>query len=322
MVGTRFGGIAGLLAAAWVGLAAPRSAGAQIQFDFRSLDGGLRAPHTVGTGANRYLLVEVMVLDAAVAVQSVTFGGVALARLGSGTGSASVCRLELWGLVAPPSGTHTVAIELSGASVSLRGALSYTGVDQNDPVGPAFRSSGSGTAPALTLASAAGELVACGLCAGGAANITIVSDGPGQQPRGALYSSPYGAAQADKPGAPMVTLSWQISATGVPTWALGAVSLRPAASSPPARDAGPDAPPEGPDAAAPPDAIDAPEPDDALRTANAELAVGCACHLAPKAAPRAPIAFPALMLILLALRGARQPRCRQPPTSRRARTRA
>jgi len=88
--------------------------------------------HTVA-GANTYMFVGIST-NQAVTPTSVTYNGDALALVASKTDTD----YDIWvyGMVAPDDGTHDVTVTLSGATMFIHGqALSYTGVDQTDPIG-------------------------------------------------------------------------------------------------------------------------------------------------------------------------------------------
>ena len=70
-------------------------------------------------------------------VSAVTYNGVALTKLNSITAAveSSTQDGELWYLIAPATGSHTIAVTLTGSvSHSASSAMSYTGVDQSSPI--------------------------------------------------------------------------------------------------------------------------------------------------------------------------------------------
>jgi hypothetical protein len=90
---------------------------------------------TIGSGTNRLLLVAVHMEDQTVTVSSVTYGGVNLSQVTTSTGTTS--RTELWKLVNPNSGTANIVVNLNNnnnINEVIVGAVSYTGVDQNNPI--------------------------------------------------------------------------------------------------------------------------------------------------------------------------------------------
>ena len=116
--------------------------------------------HTVGNGADRYLLVGVSFDNRnGDTITSVKYGAQNLTFVGAQNGAAARDRVELWGLVAPNSGTDTITVTASGnpGKTFVMAASSWEGVDQNDPVGtPAGTTQSDGT---ITVASASGNMV-------------------------------------------------------------------------------------------------------------------------------------------------------------------
>jgi hypothetical protein len=120
--------------------------------------------HTITTtGSNLLLTVGVVVGKDGDNTTSlaVTYNGVAMTSAGlvhannSNTGYA-----QLFYLKAPATGTHAVQVTLTGGPASIEaGSVSFTGVDQTTPVRNITSAASSGTSPAVTVASAAGNMV-------------------------------------------------------------------------------------------------------------------------------------------------------------------
>ena len=85
------------------------------------------------TGANRYLTVDISMLSLAQTVSSITYNSVALTLIGVKNSISGAARVEQWGLVAPATGSNTIAVTLSGSIASAGTAVSYTGVHQTYP---------------------------------------------------------------------------------------------------------------------------------------------------------------------------------------------
>jgi uncharacterized repeat protein (TIGR01451 family) len=110
--------------------------------------------HTTTTAANRYIVAEISIQLAGgtvgtnVTVTGVTYGGTAMGFLGGSTRTTTV-RTELWGLVAPASGTNTIAVTVANTGTRnlsvTAGAQSFSNVDQNNPTGTAAGANGSST---------------------------------------------------------------------------------------------------------------------------------------------------------------------------------
>lgn len=88
--------------------------------------------HTTGTGTNRFLLVT-CAADGGT-VSSVTYNGVALTK-GPGVTGMETTRNEIWYMVNPPSGTFNVVFSNSANEGLVGCSISFTGVDQANPLG-------------------------------------------------------------------------------------------------------------------------------------------------------------------------------------------
>lgn len=103
--------------------------------------------YTSGSGSDRYLLVGCAQF-AGLDITAVSYNSVALTNIyDAGVGTAPI---ELWGLVAPATGSNTLSFTMSsydpgGVKYST---TDWTGVDQTTPVGAAVVATGSSAAPA------------------------------------------------------------------------------------------------------------------------------------------------------------------------------
>jgi prepilin-type N-terminal cleavage/methylation domain-containing protein len=184
--------------------------------------------HTV-SGSDRLMLVGVsMNNDGYETVTGVTWNGTALTLVGTEANDDDA-RVEIWRLVAPSTGTHNVVVTFSAAleQEAHAGVMTFAGVDQTTPLGTFVSGYIDDTTPAtVDIPSAAGELV-FGVVASEYEGLTASS---GQDERWNLaVSSTYGAG-GTAAGAATVTMSWDLSAAN--HWAIGGVSIKPAASSP------------------------------------------------------------------------------------------
>lgn len=96
---------------------------------FQTLSSSYSWSHTC-TGANRFLAVDIELLSVAQTVSGITYNGVALSLIGARTTVSSVGRVECWGLIAPATGSNTIAVTLTGAVASAGTAVSYANVNQ------------------------------------------------------------------------------------------------------------------------------------------------------------------------------------------------
>ncbi|HEX9895911.1 MAG TPA: hypothetical protein VGA78_18410, partial [Gemmatimonadales bacterium] len=191
----------------------------------------LTISHTTGSGSNRLMLVGIsFVNDRAETVTSVNYNGVALTSVGTAT-SVDDARVEIWRLIAPPTGTYNVIITFSAPlrRAATVGVMTFTGVHQTTPLGTFASATGQAptTEPSVNVTSASGELVfdtvACESC-------TSLTVGAGQTQRWNLQElsgapATLGAGSTEA-GAASVTMSWTRGSDD--HWAIGAVSIKPA----------------------------------------------------------------------------------------------
>jgi hypothetical protein len=180
--------------------------------------------HTVGaSGTNRIMIVGVSLETIGTTqVNSITYNGVSLTLIGTITRNS--IRSEMWRLLAPATGTHTVLITVSATTRFVAGAQSFTGVDQTTPHGTFQSSSGNGFASTLTVTgSSTGELVVDVLGRDDPSNASVAA---GQTQRWNQKTNKASGGGSTKPGASSVTMSWTVTG-GANDWVMGAISLRP-----------------------------------------------------------------------------------------------
>jgi hypothetical protein len=90
----------------------------------------LTISHTVPTGSNRYLVVQLS-CGASAQANSVTYNGVAMTLINR-TSSTSQ-KVESWGLVAPAQTTANIVITLSNTTSVVAKAINFTNVNQTTP---------------------------------------------------------------------------------------------------------------------------------------------------------------------------------------------
>lgn len=89
---------------------------------------------TVGAIANGILVVGVEYYNWALSVSSLTFNGVSLTKaIRTNNGSLNAAT-EIWYLVNPPSGAHSVVVTLTGSTQLCSSAASFSGVHQTTPM--------------------------------------------------------------------------------------------------------------------------------------------------------------------------------------------
>ena len=166
--------------------------------------------HPVGTGTSTVLIVGLSTEDTSttsLAVSAITYNGVAMTAVASSTataGSSTLDRTQLFYLLNPAAGAHTVSITFGGAVNGVSaGSVSLSGVAQSAPSAAAINTATSGTAisASVTVATAGSWLVDA--VNSGSGNATFTA-GSGQTSRWAIGQSSSGGAGSTKP----------ISATG------------------------------------------------------------------------------------------------------------
>ena len=172
--------------------------------------------HTVGSGVDQILIVGLST-DTTV-VNSVTYGGQALTLIGSQDDPGGSSRVELWYLLAPPTGTNDIVATFADTTRAIGGATSWSGVNQTTPLGTAVFASGSDGSATVTVTSSVGEVVVDALSANG----NTATPGTGQTQRWNLNQGGLTGAGSSKDGAAAVTMSWTVT----DNWAIGAVPLK------------------------------------------------------------------------------------------------
>lgn len=227
----------------WKYLYAPRkriflSSFTGIQFDAASSSGYKTASasytwsHTC-LGTDRYLTVGISMLSVAgSSVTGITYNSVALTKIGHIASASGAVRSELWGLIAPATGTNTIEVTLSAALDSAGSASSYTGVHQTSPI------EGFNTASATNVGAADATIDVTTVADNDwvvdnvATDDTAISVGAGQTQRGNTTGTlGSGAMSTEGPKTPAgsVTMSWT-DVAALATWSIGAVALRPVAA--------------------------------------------------------------------------------------------
>jgi hypothetical protein len=191
--------------------------------------GDISKSHTTGDGENRLMLVGISVSNwpDTPSISSATYGGQGLTLVGSAFVDGE--GVILYSLLNPPSGTANVVIDYSSSISwgSVVGIMTFTGVDQTNPLGPFAGTTGSGTSASVNVSSAPGELVFDTIMNSYNKSITA---GSNQTSHWNSQGDPTGAGSTE-PGATAVTMSWAWSWSN--PWAIGAVSIKPAEDSTP-----------------------------------------------------------------------------------------
>jgi len=107
--------------------------------------------HTIHSGFNRLLVVGVSAQLSTASVNTVTYNGLSLTRLGIYPNTGFVTRVEIWYLVAPPTGTYDVVLNNSTNDHAIIGAQTFYGVDPTTPFGSPTSNSGTGGAAVVSI---------------------------------------------------------------------------------------------------------------------------------------------------------------------------
>jgi hypothetical protein len=162
-------------------------------------------------------------------ITSVTYDGVSLAKVGSDLNAGA--RIEIWKLVAPHAGTHNLIATFSNAGGgTTAGVMTFTGVDQTNPLGTFASANGDATSGSATVTSSSGELV-FGVVAVKDVDQNLVP-GVGQTETWDLFTgTEANGGGSTEAGAASVAMSWTWSAGT--NWAIGGVSIKPASNTAP-----------------------------------------------------------------------------------------
>jgi len=222
-------------------------AGAQVAVDTTTFNSGrlngagatLTVAHTTA-GANRLLVVGVSINISSgpgAGVVGVTYNAAPLSFVGAHNDAGGTRRVEMWYLLAPPTGGHNVVVTVNTAGAQegvVAGATTFTGVDQTVPLGTFVSADGAaatctGTATgcsALDVPSVVNGMVIDTLATGGTQTVAVGNSQTGQwnQNTGNNASDVRGTGST-RPGAPSVPISETFSGTS--NWSLGAVSINP-----------------------------------------------------------------------------------------------
>ena len=177
------------------------------------------------SGSDRLLRVTTSHFDSSDTVTGVTYNGVALTAVPSGSTNNGQYYITAYYLIAPDTGTHDIVVTVSGSVFDFgAGAISYTDAHQTTPLGTAVTATGTSTTPSVTVSSAADELVDDGLVIIHGGTLSV---GAGQTQRwNAIASSGFiKYAGSTEGGAASTTMSWSNSSSQ--TWAIVAVPIKP-----------------------------------------------------------------------------------------------
>ena len=211
-----------------------------------TLNGGaatLTFAHNTTNTANRLLIVGVSINipnGSSPRVLGVTYNGVGLHFIGAHNDAGGTRRVEMWYLLAPTSGGHSVIVTVNTAGQQdpvVAGATTFTGVDQTVPLGSFVSADGAAAVctgigsgcSSLDVPSVVNGMVLDTLATGG--DQTVAASGPQtaqwNQNTGNTATDVRGTGSS-RTGAPSVPISETFSGTS--NWSLGAVSINPSSA--------------------------------------------------------------------------------------------
>jgi hypothetical protein len=159
-------------------------------------------------------------------VSSITYDGVPLAYVDSQTQSDDAS-VEIWKLVAPPTGTYDVVINFSAnlKRHAVAGVITFTGVDQTDPLGTFAGNNATSNSASVTVPSAPDELVlgvfSCETCR--SVNFSSPADEWWNLSVGG--GNEIGAGATVEGASPQVTINASLGKRD--HWALAGISIKP-----------------------------------------------------------------------------------------------
>lgn len=187
---------------------------------------GLSWSHTCA-GSDRYLVVGVSIFTPSVTVSALDYNGDAMTYLGDTTGGGN--RVEIWGLIAPDTGTHNVNLTLSGAADYVGAASSWNNVNQitatEGMTGNGGIEFGTGSASVDVTTAADGDFVVDMVIVGGDSTISVGSGQTSVHNSGGASGAGAMSYEGPKSPAGSVFMSWDnITAAN---WLTVAIALRP-----------------------------------------------------------------------------------------------
>lgn len=177
-------------------------------------------------GSDRVLLLGISWYDTIDTISSVTYNSVAMTLVPSSSKSIGQYTTVLYYLVAPATGSNTVAVTFTNAVFDFGGgAVSFTGADQSTPLGTANTASGTSTTPSVAITSTTGEIVLDTLIITHSGTLTV--DGSQTQRWNSTGGGFTKYAGSTEDGASTTTMSWSNSTSQ--DWAITGVPVKPVA---------------------------------------------------------------------------------------------
>lgn len=176
--------------------------------------------HTVTSGSNRVLIVGVSIDSPGVNVLTVTFGGI-LPMMPIGQTDGLQTKVVMYELLNPPVGKYPISVSLNTSAGVVGGAVSFSNVNQSNPIAGVVGNSGAGTNASVTIASALGGFVINTIASKSPLNAE--ASGETQMSEWNLAGMNYSGAGGISFGASSVSPTWMLSSAT--NWAMTAVAL-------------------------------------------------------------------------------------------------
>lgn len=178
------------------------------------------------SGSDRILIATIGVFKTGgvTTISSVTYGGIAMSQVTSGTVASGTIRSSIYYLINPTAGAADIVVTLAATAGCYLVASSWVGVHQTTPLGTYASATDTSAAPTVTVTSATDEVVVDALMTIGAGTLTV---GSGQTVIATQFSV-FGSSQ--EPGATSVAMAWTIASQ---LWVTGGVPLKPSTTTSP-----------------------------------------------------------------------------------------
>ena len=181
----------------------------------------------VVSGKDVVLVVKVALTPTSRTITGITWNGsenLTLVKRDQGTDAAC----ELWYLANPTKATADVVISISGSTVIVAAASTYTGVDKVSPLRLATAASANGTddSPTVDVVTLKNDMVVDSLCQVSAGPDTAIGDHTERHDAATtgVGDDVRGASQEKVSIGGTITMGWSMSSSD--SWALVAVPLR------------------------------------------------------------------------------------------------
>lgn len=168
---------------------------------------GLTLSHTVAAGSNRLLIANVLVRNDT-AVNSVTYGGVAMTRGPELEHPTDTLRAVQFYLIAPAVGTANIVVSLAASTAHRVRAQAFDGVDQSTPLHANNTASGTSTVVTCDVTTSVADCVVVDGWIHESADAGNIGAGQTTINNSAEASWGSGASTEDAASAATVTMSW------------------------------------------------------------------------------------------------------------------